>query len=77
MFPSKDVRRAYVYSKEDALIRWEDVEAHAREASSGGGKVNLELFTGPHVAHLKGERKRYLEVVKRLWEDGCKDAGMK
>lgn len=68
MFPVEKVRRCYVYSKEDELIRWEDVEEHARLAG-GGERVKLERFTGPHVAHLKGERKRYTEVVRRLWEE--------
>jgi hypothetical protein len=74
MFPVKEVRRCYVYSKEDELIKWEDVEEHAglaqeAEGEEGGKRVTLELFSGPHVAHLKGERKRYTEVVRRLWEE--------
>ncbi|KAL7414019.1 hypothetical protein BDY24DRAFT_440943 [Mrakia frigida] len=42
-FPPGTVNRTYVYSKEDALIDWRDVESHGEDAERlGGGGVRME-----------------------------------
>lgn len=62
-------KRLYVYSKEDALIGWNDVEAHAADATRQGYRIELEQFTGSkHVAHLVKDKDRYWSAVKRLWD---------
>jgi len=44
--------RLFMYSKEDDLIHWRDLEEQAAIARSKGYEVALELFEGsPHVGH--------------------------
>ncbi|RAL02402.1 TMEM53 family protein, partial [Aspergillus ibericus CBS 121593] len=63
-------RRCYVYSKEDGLVDWRDVEEHAREAEGLKGELGLEVvrrerFVGSkHVAHMRGDEERYWRVVR-------------
>lgn len=67
-----EVRRAYVYSREDRLVDFRDVEAHAAEARRKGvvrGQVRVEIFAGTaHVAHVRGDEDKYWRVVKESWE---------
>ncbi|KAL0940585.1 uncharacterized protein CTRU02_203348 [Colletotrichum truncatum] len=64
-----ELRRVYVYSKEDRMVDWEDVERHAEEASKIGFKVEKERFEGsPHVAHARLDSVRYWGAVRGLWE---------
>ncbi|OLN86192.1 Transmembrane protein 53 [Colletotrichum chlorophyti] len=63
--------RAYLYSKEDEMIYWGDVERHAAEAREVGFKVRQERFVGsPHVAHARLDGERYWGTVKELWDEG-------
>jgi len=79
------VGRAYIYSKEDELIDWRDVERHGEEAverlGGGGGRVRMERFEGSqHVAHLRKDGERYGRVIRELWDgvgDGRANAGRK
>lgn len=65
-----EVRRAYVYSEEDALVAPRDVEEHAAGARAGGFEVvRLARFVGTaHVAHVRGDEERYWGVVREAWE---------
>ncbi|KAK0705494.1 hypothetical protein B0H67DRAFT_649820 [Lasiosphaeris hirsuta] len=64
-----EVRRAYVYSEEDKLVDWRDVERHAADAKSGGFVVRVEKFAGSaHVAHARRDEGRYWGVVRETWE---------
>ncbi|CCG84209.1 protein of unknown function [Taphrina deformans PYCC 5710] len=69
-------RRTYIYSKEDALIEWRDVENHARAAQeSGNNKVIKELFHGSaHVMHLRQDEKRYWQIVQDAWNAESQNA---
>ncbi|KAL4786901.1 hypothetical protein BJX76DRAFT_320065, partial [Aspergillus varians] len=40
----RDVRRLYLYGKEDRIILWSDVEQNVAEARAGGWKVDCTLF---------------------------------
>lgn len=63
--------RMYVYSEEDELVGWRDVEAHMAEARARGVKVRGEKFAGTgHVGHARGggNAERYWEVVKSFWD---------
>lgn len=64
---AREVRRSYIYSKEDALIDYRDVEAHAAEAKTKGADVRLELFAGTHVGHLRADPERYWRVVRETY----------
>lgn len=69
----KEASRCYVYSEEDQLVGWRDVEDHAREAEKRGFEVRRERMVGGggHCAHARGEGgKRYWEVVREAWEVG-------
>ncbi|KAK3320425.1 hypothetical protein B0T19DRAFT_429601 [Cercophora scortea] len=72
-----EVRRTYVYSEEDALVDFRDVEQHAEEARGRGLRVKLVKVVGTaHVAHARGEEggRRYWEVVKACWRGGDFDS---
>ncbi|KAM0335608.1 hypothetical protein ACHAQA_000656 [Verticillium albo-atrum] len=62
-------RRTYMYSREDEMVGWADVEAHADEAEARGVKVKRELFVGSgHVAHARIDAERYWRTVKETFE---------
>ncbi len=59
----------YLFSKEDRMIDWTDVEQHAEEARRKDWKVKEVLFEGSgHCAHLAMDRKRYVGAVQGLWD---------
>jgi hypothetical protein len=62
-------RRCYIYSKEDKIISWKDVEDHAEEARQKGWDVTLVKYTGSnHVGHLRQDRVKYWNSVKKVWD---------
>lgn len=64
-----EVRRTYIYSESDRIISYSDIEAHARDAKEKGYRVKLERFEGTqHVAHVRGDEKRYWDVVTDIWQ---------
>jgi len=66
---NREVGRAYLYSEEDDLVDWKDVERHAKQAEEKGFVVRREKFRGtPHVAHARLEGDRYWGVVREMWE---------
>ena len=74
--------RLYIYSREDKVVDWVDVESHARDAEEqAGGKegVRLERWVGSsHVAHRGKDSKRYWDVITKLWEEiDDKEMGLK
>lgn len=63
-----DSARVYIYSREDQIVDWRGVEAHAEEAQRQGFKVESERFEGSqHVNHAKAEPERYWSVIKTTW----------
>lgn len=63
---SAEVRRAYIYSSNDTLTDYRDVETHAAEAKNKGFSVVLERYEGSaHVAHMRKDEGRYWEIVRR------------
>ncbi|KFY85275.1 hypothetical protein V500_08559 [Pseudogymnoascus sp. VKM F-4518 (FW-2643)] len=68
LFPKK-VPRAYIYSREDTMVQWRDVEDHAAKAKGLGYEVRAELFEGSqHVSHMPKDSKRYWGIVQSVWE---------
>lgn len=64
-----EMRRVYIYTPEDSLTDYRDVEAHAAEAEAQGRSVVLEKYeNSAHVAHLRKDEKRYWEIVRRIME---------
>ncbi|KAK3345683.1 hypothetical protein B0H65DRAFT_589253 [Neurospora tetraspora] len=63
--------RMYIYSEEDELVGWRDVEGHMAEAKRRGKRVRGEKFAGTgHVGHARGggNAERYWGVVNSFWE---------
>lgn len=65
-----ETRRTYIYSKEDKLVNYRDIEEHAAQAREQGYQVTLEEFKGTaHVAHARGDEARYWSIVRDTWEN--------
>lgn len=65
----KSSSRLYIYSENDKLVGWKDVERHAEESKNDGVEVSLlkEIETG-HVQHAFKDSERYWQRIKGLWE---------
>ena len=62
-------RVCYLFSKEDRMCHWEDVVGHAEQARAKGWRTQEVLFVGSgHCAHLRQDEKKYLDVVKNVWD---------
>ncbi|KAF5125663.1 Transmembrane protein 53 [Metarhizium anisopliae] len=61
--------RLYLYSKEDDLIGWEDIESNVAEARALGRKADTEMFDGSgHVEHMRKFPKQYWAAIQRAWQ---------
>ena len=66
-------KRLYVYSDQDQMSGWMDVERHAGEAEGLGVDVlRLKVEGSDHIQHASGHEERYWQMVGKLW-DGAKD----
>ncbi|KAL8925713.1 MAG: hypothetical protein Q9172_002104 [Xanthocarpia lactea] len=64
-----EATRLYVYSSVDKLIKWEDVEAHAKDAECKGYRAQtLRYLESSHCGHLMQDEKRYWNAVTALWD---------
>lgn len=62
-------RKLYMYSKEDDLISWEDIEAHVAETRERGWEADTELFEGSgHVGHMRKHPEQYWATIRASWE---------
>ncbi|KAJ5096640.1 hypothetical protein N7456_007361 [Penicillium angulare] len=64
-------RRLYMYSKEDAMVQWENVETHIQDAQGKGYEVDSACFEhGTHCGLIMedGNRRRYWAMVQRFWK---------
>jgi hypothetical protein len=61
-------RRLYIYSKEDVVVGWEDVQSHLEDAQNRGYSVGQVLFDqGPHCGLVMEDPDRYWDAVKKFW----------
>lgn len=66
---SKSVRRLYMYSKEDDLIGYEDIEAHVAEGRRLGWQADVAIFEGSgHVEHMRKFGDKYWKAIMDSWE---------
>lgn len=66
------VKRLYLYSKEDDIIHWEDIEEHAADARQKGWSVSAEIFEGtPHVGHMRSHPEQYWAAIAASWKQAC------
>lgn len=69
----KGIRRCYIYSENDEIIGWEDVEEHAKDAQRKGWSVEQVKFQGStHVGHLKQDPEMYRQAIVRTWVGSSK-----
>ncbi|KAL4894011.1 hypothetical protein BDV59DRAFT_176636 [Aspergillus ambiguus] len=62
------VRRLYLYSEEDEMVRWPDVEQHMDGARVKGFPVDGARFEqGPHCALVMADGTRYWTAIERAW----------
>ncbi|KAL2262654.1 hypothetical protein VTK26DRAFT_579 [Humicola hyalothermophila] len=67
-------KRLYLYSKEDDIIYWEDVEKHAADARQKGWSVSAEVFQGtPHVGHMRGHPDQYWAAISTAWKEAVRN----
>ncbi|KAG8421365.1 hypothetical protein J3459_007459 [Metarhizium acridum] len=68
-YEAADASRLYLYSKEDDLIGWEDIESNIAESRALGRKADTEIFDGSgHVEHMRKFPKKYWAAIQRAWQ---------
>lgn len=68
-FATKSARRLYMYSKDDDLIGYEDIEEHASDSEKLGYAVDTkELCGSGHVGHMRMHPKEYWAAIRQSWE---------
>ena len=74
----KDARKLYMYSKEDDLIGWEDIEAHAAETRQLGWDADVEVFQGSgHVGHMRMHGEQYWAAIAKSWQSAIAEKDRK
>ncbi|KAI9163269.1 paxu protein [Paramyrothecium foliicola] len=67
-FEDVAARRLYVYSREDDLIGYGDIENHIAETKEQGWEVDVELFKGSnHVGHMRMFPQEYWAAIRASW----------
>lgn len=67
---SVEVPRLYLYSKEDEIIWWEDLEETVAQVKMEGFLVDLERFEGsPHVGHMRMHPEQYWNKISGSWKE--------
>ncbi|KAJ5143225.1 uncharacterized protein N7515_002012 [Penicillium bovifimosum] len=62
-------RRLYLYSKEDEIIGYEDLEENAAHVRSLGYTADLEMFEGSaHVGHMRLHPEQYWNKISSTWK---------
>lgn len=64
-----DSSRVYLYSKEDEIIGYKDLEENVAHAKTLGYSVDLEMFEGSsHVGHMRLHPEQYWGKVASSWK---------
>lgn len=65
---SEHTPRLYVYSQNDELVGYDDVEEHVADARRAGYRVETDFYTrSAHVAHMRNDPNRYWTAIESLW----------
>ncbi|PKS05096.1 hypothetical protein jhhlp_008463 [Lomentospora prolificans] len=68
-FKVKSASSLYLYSKEDDLILWKDIEEHMAKSREAGYPGEGVLFEGSgHVGHMRKHPEQYWEAIRVAWE---------
>ncbi|KAF3039434.1 hypothetical protein E8E11_004579 [Didymella keratinophila] len=62
--------RCYLYSKSDAIVSWEGIQQHMRDASNKDIPITDAMFDGTeHCRHARGkDHLRYWQLVVLTWD---------
>ncbi|CRG83423.1 hypothetical protein PISL3812_00774 [Talaromyces islandicus] len=64
----KSAKRFYLYSKEDQIIFWSDIEKHIAESREQGWQTDAVIFEGSgHVGHMRLHPEKYWNNIKLAW----------
>ncbi|KAJ5228817.1 hypothetical protein N7489_009525 [Penicillium chrysogenum] len=64
-----DSSRVYLYSKEDEIIGYKDLEENVAHAKTLGYSVDLEMFEGSsHVGHMRLHPEQYWNKISSSWK---------
>ncbi|KAI5458524.1 hypothetical protein BGZ63DRAFT_362399 [Mariannaea sp. PMI_226] len=67
-YETKESRRLYLYSKEDDLIPYQDIERYRAEATQKGYATDGEMFEGTgHVGHMRAFPEKYWKAIAESW----------
>jgi len=70
VYATRAAPRLYLYSKEDAIINWKDIESNAVTTVSRGYQVDRKLFKGSaHVGHMRKWPEEYWKAILQAWVD--------
>ncbi|KAF4124784.1 Eukaryotic protein of unknown function (DUF829) [Geosmithia morbida] len=62
-------RKLYLYSKEDDLISWTDIEENIAENKAAGWQTDACVFEGTgHVGHMRKHTRQYWHAIRQSWE---------
>ncbi|EWY81510.1 hypothetical protein FOYG_15744 [Fusarium oxysporum NRRL 32931] len=68
-YKSKVVRNLYLYSKEDRLVSWMDIENGMAEAKIMGYTSGGVIFqSSGHVSHMRAHPKLYWGSIEKSWD---------
>lgn len=64
----KSARRLYLYSKDDQIILWSDIEEHIAESRRQGWQADAVTFEGSgHVRHMQVHPEKYWKNIQLAW----------
>ncbi|ATY61705.1 hypothetical protein A9K55_007026 [Cordyceps militaris] len=67
-FATREARRLYMYSKDDDLIGYREIEEHAEESKKLGYAVDVKEFFGSgHVGHMRLHPDEYWKAIQQSW----------
>ncbi|KAF7881359.1 uncharacterized protein EAF01_011870 [Botrytis porri] len=72
----KEAARGYIYSEEDEVIEWKDVEEHGEVGTLKGYRVErIKMVGGKHAQMFRGEggEEAYWGFVMKLWVGASKE----
>jgi len=66
----KRTPRLYIFSKNDELVPWQKVMAHAEKAKELGMDVRMRVYEHTsHVAHMRADPETYWSAIGQAWGD--------
>ncbi|KAL6823243.1 DUF829 domain-containing protein [Trichoderma camerunense] len=67
-YETKDTRHLYIYSEDDDIIPYQDIEEHIAQARKRGYKSDNHMFKGSgHVRHMQMFNEEYWGAIGTSW----------